>query len=98
MSGQRQQRFQQQGPPAPQVPYGHTCTRERLPVVAALAAWVAAERARIVGLVWAEDPDTGARRDLCFEKHCGFWTCFVVKVLHHNGVRSEEPTELTQFS
>jgi len=107
-----------------------TRTRERMPVLPTLVAWVAAERARIAellaaaektrpgesftaagttlrravlktqttGRVWAEDPDTGARRDLSFEEHRGFWTWAAVEVLRHTGIRIEELTELTHHS
>ena len=105
-------------------------TRERLPVLPKLVAWVAAERARAAellaaaertdpgelftaakttlrravlktqtaGRVWAEDPDTGLRRDLSFEEHRGFWTWAVVEVLRHTGIRIEELTELSHHS
>jgi hypothetical protein len=97
-----------------------TRTRERLPVLPTLVAWVAAERTRTAellaaaeharpgelftaarttlrraalktqttGRVWAEDPDTGRRRDLSFEEHRGFWTWAVVEVLRHTGIFS----------
>ena len=105
-------------------------TRERLPVLPALVAWVAAERTRTAellaaaeqarpgepftsagvtlrrsvmktettGRLWAEDPDTGRRRDLSFEEHRGFWTWAVVEVLRHTGIRIEELTELSHHS
>lgn len=105
-------------------------TRERLPVLPALVAWVQAERSRAAdllavaeattpgevftasgqrlrravmstpttGRVWAEDPDTGQRRDLSFEEHRGFWTWAMVEVLRHTGVRIEELTELSHHS
>jgi hypothetical protein len=50
------------------------------------------------GRVWAEDPDTGRRRDLSFEEHRGFWTWAVVEVLRHTGIRIEELTELSHHS
>ena len=50
------------------------------------------------GRVWAEDPDTGLRRDLSFEEHRGFWTWAVVEVLRHTGIRIEELTELSHHS
>jgi hypothetical protein len=107
-----------------------TRTRERMPVLPTLVAWVAAERARTAellaaaeqtrpgelftaagttlrravlktqttGRVWAEDPDTGGRRDLSFEEHRGFWTWAVVEVLRHTGIRIEELTELSHHS
>lgn len=50
------------------------------------------------GRVWAEDSDTGARRDLTFEEHRGFWTWAMVEVLCHTGIRIEELTELSHHS
>jgi hypothetical protein len=50
------------------------------------------------GRVWAEDPDTGKRRDLTFEEHRGFWTWAMVEVLRHTGIRIEELTELSHHS
>ncbi len=105
-------------------------TRERMPVLPTLVAWVTAERARTAellaaaeqtrpgevftaagvtlrrsvlktettGRLWAEDPDTGRRRDLSFEEHRGFWTWAVVEVLRHTGIRIEELTELSHHS
>ena len=105
-------------------------TRERLPVLPALTAWVEAERNRTAelltaarrtepgalfttagltlrrpvmktettGRVWAEDPDSGRRRDLTFEEHRGFWTWAMVEVLRHTGIRIEELTELSHHS
>ena len=50
------------------------------------------------GRLWAEDPDSGRRRDLNFEEHRGFWTWAVVEVLRHTGIRIEELTELSHHS
>src|SRR5258705_3314188 len=50
------------------------------------------------GRPWAEDPDTGRRRDLSFEEHRGFWTWAVVEVLRHTGIRIEELSELSHHS
>jgi Phage integrase family len=50
------------------------------------------------GRVWAEDTQTGARRDLSFEEHRGFWTWAMVEVLRHTGIRIEELTELSHHS
>ena len=50
------------------------------------------------GRVWAEDPDTGLRRDLSFDEHRGFWTWAMVEVLRHTGIRIEELTELSHHS
>jgi hypothetical protein len=105
-------------------------TRERLPVLPALVAFVdtqrdaAAERLRVAqntpsgevftaagqtlrrpamktkttGRIWAEELDTGKRRDLTFEEHRGFWTWAMVEVLRHTGIRIEELTELSHHS
>lgn len=48
--------------------------------------------------VWAEEPDTGARRDLTFEEHQAFWAWAVVEVLQHTGLRIEELCELSHHS
>jgi Phage integrase family len=50
------------------------------------------------GRLWAEDPDTGRRRDLSFEEHRGFWTWAMVEVLRLTGIRIEELTELSHHS
>ncbi|MDV8129321.1 MULTISPECIES: tyrosine-type recombinase/integrase [Rhodococcus] len=50
------------------------------------------------GRIWAEDPESGPRRDLSFEEHRGFWTWAVVEVLRHTGIRIEELTELSHHS
>jgi hypothetical protein len=55
-------------------------------------------KTQTTGRVWAEDPDTGARRDLSFKEHRGFWTWAVVEVLRHNLIRIEELTELSHHS
>jgi hypothetical protein len=47
---------------------------------------------------WAEDPETGKRRDLTHEEHQAFWTWAAVEVLRHTGVRIEELTELSHHS
>ena len=105
-------------------------TRERLPVLPSLVAFVETERAttaellraasgtapgdlftaagqtlrqpvmktKTTGRVWAEDPDTGRRRDLTFEEHRGFWTWAMVQVLRLTGIRIEELTELSHHS
>ncbi len=104
-------------------------TRERLPVLPALAAAVdrgrkdAAARldaaraappgelftaggqtlrrarlARPSRRIWAEDPDSGKRRDLIREEDNAFWAWAAVEVLRHTGVRLEELTELSHHS
>ncbi len=55
-------------------------------------------KTQTTGRVWAEDPDTGRRRDLSFEEHRGFWTWAVVEVLLHTGIRIEELTDLSHHS
>lgn len=50
------------------------------------------------GRTWAEDPETGKRRDLTHEEHQAFWTWAAVEVLRHTGVRIEELTELSHHS
>ena len=57
-----------------------------------------AMKTQTTGRVWAEDPDSGRRRDLSFEEHRGFWTWAVVEVLRHTGIRIEELTELSHHS
>jgi len=49
-------------------------------------------------ITWAEDPQTGKRRDLSLEEHQAFWTWAAVEVLRHTGVRIEELTELSHHS
>ncbi|MGH3265047.1 MAG: tyrosine-type recombinase/integrase, partial [Trebonia sp.] len=51
-----------------------------------------------VAKTWAEDPDTGKRRDLSHEEHQAFWTWAAVEVLRHTGMRIEELTELSHHS
>jgi hypothetical protein len=51
-----------------------------------------------VGKTWAEDPDTGKRRDLDLQEHQAFWTWAAVEVLRHTGVRIEELSELSHHS
>jgi len=50
------------------------------------------------GKTWAEDPDTGKRRDLDLQEHQAFWTWAAVEVLRHTGVRIEELSELSHHS
>jgi Phage integrase family len=105
-------------------------TRERLPVLPALVAFVEAQReataerlraaentppgdvfsgagqtlrrpvmkTKTTGRIWAEELDTGKRRDLTFEEHRGFWTWAMVEVLRQTGIRIEELTELSHHS
>ena len=104
-------------------------TRERLPVLPALAAAVdrdrvdagarldaaraaepgelftaggqALRRARLTGpspRIWAEDPDSGKRRDLIREEDNAFWAWAAIEVLKHTGIRIEELTELSHHS
>ncbi len=55
-------------------------------------------RTKTTGRIWAEEPDSGRRRDLSFEEHRGFWTWAMVEVLRHTGIRIEELTELSHHS
>lgn len=47
---------------------------------------------------WAEDPVTGARRDLTREENTAFWTWAAVEVLRATGIRIEELIELSHHS
>ena len=47
---------------------------------------------------WAEDPETGNRRDLGREEDNAFWAWAAVEVLRHTGIRIEELTELSHHS
>ena len=53
---------------------------------------------RANGRTWAEDPVTGARRDLTREEDTAFWTWAAVEVLRATGIRIEELTELSHHS
>ncbi|WP_406191781.1 site-specific integrase [Streptomyces sp. NBC_01017] len=48
--------------------------------------------------IWADDPETGQRRDLTLEEHRGFWTWAAVEVLRATGLRIEELKELSHHS
>ena len=48
--------------------------------------------------IWADDLETGRRRDLTLEEHRGFWTWAAVEVLRATGLRIEELTELSHHS
>jgi Site-specific recombinase XerD len=48
--------------------------------------------------IWADDPETGQRRDLTLEEHRGFWTWATVEVLRATGLRIEELKELSHHS
>ena len=48
--------------------------------------------------VWAEEPETGRRRDLIREEDNAFWAWAAVDVLRMTGVRVEELTELSHHS
>ena len=87
-------------------------TRERLPVLPALlsrvndmrtmtAARLATAQATATAdtaRIWAQDPDTGKRRDLTGEEDRAFWTWAAVETLRHTGIRIEELTELSHHS
>lgn len=47
------------------------------------------------GVVYADDPDGGPRRNLTLAEDSAFWTWAIVEVLRHTGVRIEELLELT---
>jgi hypothetical protein len=47
---------------------------------------------------WAEDPDTGVRRDLTLAEYRAFWAWAAVEVLFRSGIRIEELTELSHPS
>ena len=47
---------------------------------------------------WAEDPQTGRRRDLTREEDNAFWAWAAIEVLRMTGIRVEELTELSHHS
>ena len=47
------------------------------------------------GVVYADDPDDGSRRNLTLAEDNAFWTWAAVEVLRHTGLRIEEMLELT---
>jgi Phage integrase family len=47
---------------------------------------------------WAQEPETGTRRDLGWEEERAFWTFAAVEVLRSTGIRIEELTELSHHS
>ncbi len=48
--------------------------------------------------IWAEEPDTGRRRDLIREEDNAFWAWAAVEVLRMTGIRIEELTGLSHHS
>lgn len=48
--------------------------------------------------IWAEDPESGKRRDMTGEEDRSFWTWAAVETLRHTGIRIEELTELSHHS
>ena len=48
--------------------------------------------------IWAEDRDTGKRRDLTSEEEHAFWSRAIIELLRHSGIRVEELTELSHHS
>lgn len=50
------------------------------------------------GVVYAEEPDGGERRNLTLEEDYAFWAWAIIEVLRHTGVRIEELLELTHRS
>jgi len=78
-----------------------SAARITLPGEAFTAGGQALLRARLSGptrRIWAEDPDTGKRRDLIREEDNAFWAWAAIEVLRHTGVRIEELTELSHHS
>jgi integrase len=69
------------------------------PFIDADRTWrrVATERGS-AARIWAEDPDTGVRRDLSGEEDRAFWTWAAVDALRLTGIRIEELTELSHHS
>jgi integrase len=57
-----------------------------------------AEVRRRSARVWAEDPQSGRRRDLTREEDNAFWAWAAVEVLRMTGIRVEEMTELSHHS
>ncbi|MGB8383065.1 MAG: hypothetical protein WCG47_17765, partial [Dermatophilaceae bacterium] len=47
------------------------------------------------GVIYADDPGGGSRRNLTLAEDTAFWTWAIVEVLRHTGVRIEELLELT---
>jgi integrase len=48
--------------------------------------------------IWAEDPETGAHRDLGREEEHAFWSWATVEVLRATGIRSEEMLQLSHHN
>jgi integrase len=48
--------------------------------------------------IWAEDPESGKRRDMSGQEDRSFWTWAAVETLRHTGIRIEELTELSHHS
>ena len=57
-----------------------------------------AEVRRLSPRTWAEDPQTGRRRDLTREEDNAFWAWAALEVLRMTGIRVEEVTELSHHS
>ncbi len=51
-----------------------------------------------VDKIWAQDPVTGARRDLSREEDHAFWAWAIVEVLRATGIRVEELLELSHHA
>jgi hypothetical protein len=49
-------------------------------------------------LVWAEDVETGKRRNLSYEEEEAFWAFATIEVLRLTGIRCEELLELSHHS
>ncbi|UQX09888.1 site-specific integrase [Candidatus Mycobacterium methanotrophicum] len=48
--------------------------------------------------LWAENLNTGKRRELIHEEASAFWGWVAIEVLRHTGIRAEELTELSHHS
>lgn len=68
------------------------------PFTAAGQSWCRSVTKNPAAKVWADDPDTGLRRDLTMEEHKAFWAWAIVETLRRTGIRVEELTELSHHS
>jgi hypothetical protein len=44
--------------------------------------------------IWADDRDTGTRRNPTSEEEHAFWAWAIIELLRHSGIQVEELTEL----
>jgi integrase len=77
---------------ARRTPSGQSFTSEGTTLVRSLITRCAPNK------VWAQDPNTGARRDLSREEDHAFWAWAIVEVLRATGVRIEELLELSHHA